>query len=296
MPETPDDVEAWLSDLNSGKQSGWHRTHEWPREMVSAGDWSPAQYYDGELAHIVRRVCDNQRLTPANKIAMVEPNPPSIRQTLVNPTKIVARPPPPISTYSVMWTHKTDVRRTMFAEPEFQAGPKPGKSRTVEETLWPKASKLVVAARLRTTNVRTPAIFVSEPVVGNAWAPVTPSAGYEHPDALMRAWCVYMNSTCGTLAFLNIRSRTLTYPQFGIDHLRSIPLPDPTRADLTPLVRVFDDLCNSELQPWAKMDIDPVRHKIDDAVAEVLDLDPAEIADWRRRIVNEPTVSNKPAA
>ena len=71
---------------------------------------------------------------------------------------------------------------------------------------------------------------------------------------------------------------------------------DPSRADLTPLVRAFDDLCNAELQPWAQMDIDPVRHQIDDAVAEVLDLDPAEMADWRRRIVNEPTVSNKPAA
>ena len=112
---------------------------------------------------------------------------------------------------------------------------------------------------------------------------------------IMRAWCTYLNSTCGTLVLLNIRSRKLTYPQYGIDHLRSIPLPDPDLVDLASLARAFDDLCEAELLPWAQMDKDPVRHKIDDAVAEVLDLDPAEMADWRRRIVNEPTVSNKPA-
>ena len=294
MPETPDEVEEWLSDLMSGRPSDWHRTYDWPRERVDACDWSPAQYYDGELAQIVNRIHDNPRLQPANEIAKIEPNPPSIRQTLVNPTNNVA-PPPHFLTYSVMWTHKTDVRRTMFAPPEYRTVPKRGKSRTVEENLWPKASNLVIAARLRTTNVRTPALFVSEPVVGNAWAPVTPSPHFDDPDAVMRAWCVYMNATCGTLALLNFRSRTLTYPQYGIDHLRSIPLPDPSRADLAPLVRVFDGLCNAELLPWAQMDKDPVRHKIDDAVAEVLDLDPAEMADWRRRIVNEPTVSNKPA-
>lgn len=62
------------------------------------------------------------------------------------------------------------------------------------------------------------------------------------------------------------------------------------------MVRVFDEVCEQELQPWAQMDVDPVRHRIDDAVAEVLGLDEGELADWRRRIVNEPTVSNKPAA
>ena len=93
MPETPNEVDEWLSELHSGKLSDWHGTYEWPRDRVAAGDWSPAQYYDGELASIVLRVCDNPRLTPANELARVEPNPPSIRQTLVNPTNNV--PPPP---------------------------------------------------------------------------------------------------------------------------------------------------------------------------------------------------------
>ena len=124
------------------------------------------------------------------------------------------------------------------------------------------------------------------------------SPKYDESDhvKIQKAWCAYLNSTCGTLSLLNIRARKLTYPQYSLDLLRSIPLPDPSRCDITPLVRVFDEVCEEELQPWAQMDVDPVRHRIDDAVAEVLDLDEGELADWRRRIVNEPTVSNKPAA
>lgn len=100
---------------------------------------------------------------------------------------------------------------------------------------------------------------------------------------------------CAALFLLNIRDRNLTYPNYPIDLLRSIPVPDPNLCDITPLVRAFDALCEQELLPWSQMHKDPVRHKIDAAVAQVLDLDPAEIADWRHRIVNEPTVSNQPA-
>ena len=184
----------------------------------------------------------------------------------------------------------------MLADPEFRTIPITGKDSYVENYLWPRASRLLMAQRLRTTNVRTPAIYVSEPVVARAWAPVRPVPSTHADDHAMKAWCAFLNSSCGALLFLNCRSKDLSYPAYSLELLRSMPLPDPSRADLAPLVRAFDDLCEAELLPWAQMDIDPVRHQIDDAVAEVLDLDPVEMADWRRRIVNEPTVSNKPAA
>lgn len=182
----------------------------------------------------------------------------------------------------------------MAVEPDYQTAPKPSKLSYAVETLWPKASRLLFAQRLRTTNVRTPAVLVSEPALGGAWVPVTPRQSTS-PIETMKAWCVFINSSCGAILFLNCRSQDLSYSKYSLDLLRSIPLPDPSLADLAPLVRAFNNLCEAELLPWAQMDKDPVRHKIDDAVAEVLDLDPAEMADWRRRIVNEPTVSNKPA-
>ena len=43
------------------------------------------------------------------------------------------------------------------------------------------------------------------------------------------------------------------------------------------------------------MDTCPVRARIDEAAAQVLHMDGAKIADWRKRITLEPTVSNRPA-
>lgn len=149
-------------------------------------------------------------------------------------------------------------------------------------------------SRVDTTNVRTPAVFVSEPVLGMAWVPVTPGAHLSaNAELVMKAWCLYLNSTPGAISFLNSRSKKLTYPQYSLDYLERIPVPDPSNCEIEPMARAFDALCAKELQPWRHMDIDPVRCEIDRVVSEAIRLELDEIADWRNRIVIEPTVSNQ---
>ena len=294
MPQDADEIAQCLADLATETRSDWHQSYEWPRERVTAGDWTPAQYYDAELAEVVLSVRCNSGLKSAARLARIGPASRRVQDAFVNPTNIVTNGGGG-TTYSVIWSHRTGVRQRMLADPEFRTQPKSDKLRYATRTLWPMASQLLIAQRIDTTNVKTPAIFASEPCLGGAWTPVSPLNHAESTIDIQKSWCAYLNSICGTLFLLNIRARKLTYPQYSLDLLRSIPLPDPSLCDLTPLVRAFDDLCESELLPWAQMDVDPVRHKIDAAVAEVLDLNLAEMADWRRRIVNEPTVSNRPA-
>lgn len=50
---------------------------------------------------------------------------------------------------------------------------------------------------------------------------------------------------------------------------------------------------DTELLPWPQMDQCSTRAALDEAVAQVLGLDAAKIADWPQRIVREPAVSNK---
>ena len=66
-------------------------------------------------------------------------------------------------------------------------------------------------------------------------------------------------------------------------------------CDLAALLDAFRELGGAELLPWPQMDECPTRAALDDAAAQVLGLDPAEIANWRARIAREPTVSNRPA-
>lgn len=205
------------------------------------------------------------------------------------------RPPPHFRSYPVLWTHSADKTRQMSTIPEAWVPAKSDKQSYVANSYWQRASRLVVAERIYTTKVRVAAMIASEPVLGSAWCPALPLDDIGEPLPAMKAWCAFLNSTMGTIFLLNIRTRKLTYPRYSVSQLEQLPLPDPRRCDITPLVRAFDDLCEQELQPWPQMDVDPVRHQIDAAVCEVLGLDPAEVADWRRRIVAEPTVSNKPA-
>ena len=291
MPFDADEVADWLADLEAHEDSKWHRSYEWPRDRVAAGDWTPAQYYDGELAAIALGLSQHRMLAPLNDLARIGSRG---AESAFDVTNIVTNGGGG-ETYFVMWTHKTGARTQMLATPELCLSPKPNKRSYVAESLSPRSSNLLVGQRIDTTNVRTPAIFANDPCLGSAWAPITPFVSANSPNDIQQAWCAYFNSTCGALSLLNIRARKLTYPAYKLAPLRSLPLPDPSRCDITPLVRVFDEVCEQELQPWAQMDSDPVRHRIDHAVAEVLSLDEAELADWRRRIVNEPTVSNRPA-
>lgn len=111
----------------------------------------------------------------------------------------------------------------------------------------------------------------------------------------MRAWCAWLNSTPGVLAYLHRRARKLTYGRYRPAQIHTLPLPDPAKADLAPLASAYERLQDHALEPWPRMNQCPVRAELDRAAAELLRIDPATLADWRERISSEPTVSNKPA-
>ena len=110
---------------------------------------------------------------------------------------------------------------------------------------------------------------------------------------MLQAWCAYLNSTPAVVSFLNRRQKNMTYASYSLDQLRTIPVPDPEKTDLTPLAHAFNDLGDSKMLPWSKMNDCPVRVKLDDVVAKVIGIAPEILADWLQRIVNEPNVNNR---
>ena len=225
-------------------------------------------------------------------MALVEPGGQRLHDAFENPLAENCHPTPD---YEVVWTHKTDKRTTMQSFSDYRTSPKAAKRKYATEVLWPKASKVLVACKINPAKVRVTAIQLPRPVLGQPFIPVTPLEHLRSPDTILKAWCAYLNSTPAVLSFLNRRQKKLTYADYSLDQLRSIPVPDPASVDLTPLVDAFERLRRSEMLPWPRMPECPVRAELDEAVATVLDLDPAELAEWRKRIAAEPTVSNKPA-
>ena len=194
-----------------------------------------------------------------------------------------------------MWRHQAGERTTMRASADCVTEPKAGRGAYARRRLWPKASRLLVAMKLRTTTVCTPSVLVDKPALGNAWVPVTPSRDLRGTESLnlQKAWCVFLNSTPGAVLFLNRRTKTLTYPAYSLDQLRSLPCPDPRKVRTTRLAATFDELQDRELLPWHRWINCPVRHAVDAVVGQTLGIDPTKFAEWRRKLVEEPTISNK---
>ena len=291
MPRNADEVADWLAAFDAGKLHPVHRQCDWPSALVAEGDWTPCQYWDGRLAALARNVDALEAMTPLGSLALVEPGGQRLRDAFQNPLDQSMRH----ASYPVVWTHETNERRTMRSFSDYNTEPKPAKRDYATDVLWPKASRLLVACKIRASRIRVAAIHTPVPVLGQPFIPVTPLPSVEHPAETLAAWAAYLNSTPAVLSFLNRRQKALDYSDYSLDQLRSMPVPDPAKCDLAPLVAAFRELGDADLLPWPRMNECPVRAHLDAAAGECLGLRPETIADWRERIFREPTVSNKPA-
>lgn len=278
-----------LSDrINRGEPLGdWGTEHLWPWPRVRAGEWTAAQFFDVTLAHAVHDLAAlaGTVLASAGTLCRIEPEGRRVRDAFLrNPPANVPRTTP------ILWDHSTQVQVAMDAEPDVFAAPKSDRV-DYADYLREKSSRLLIANRLRTDTVRVSACYASEPLLGSAWIPVTPispNPAFEH------ALCAWWNSTPGILTILNSRAKALDYARFSLDSLRSLLVPDPSRVDITPLADAFSATRGNELKPWPEMRDCATRAAIDEAAARVLRVDGRTIADWRKRIAREPTVSGVP--
>ncbi len=60
MPATPNEALEAADAIASGDLGNWGTVTLWPADRVREGDWSPVQWYDGELAEIARSLEANE--------------------------------------------------------------------------------------------------------------------------------------------------------------------------------------------------------------------------------------------
>lgn len=108
---------------------------------------------------------------------------------------------------------------------------------------------------------------------------------------------VYLNSTVGILSLLGGRdNRVPSYPQFSLDTLRSLRVPDFHKlgsAARDALAKTYDHLRDDVLLPLPQMNNDPVRKQLDEAVTAALTLDAEWVAQVRQALSEEPSVTNR---
>lgn len=191
--------------------------------------------------------------------------------------------------YEAFWSISSRLRTTMRGAPEQFIEPRPGKEHLAER-YWAQRSRLLVANKHDTVSGRLVAGYSDTPSVGSGWVPV----GVEE-DVEAKSLCAWWNSTPVRLMLLNRRSKKLTYPSWSLDQLRSIPVPSPDNPGWEGLLAAFEQACDIELLPLRDGEQCEGRRIIDRAAAHVLGVPESTIADWRRRLAIEPTISNRPA-
>ena len=289
MPQNTHEAILLSDRINRGQLLGeWGTEHSWPWPRMREGDWSAAQFYDGALANAVHDLAAlaGTVLAPAGELCHIEPGGQRIRDAFLRESA-----PNAPWTVPILWNHPTEIQTTMNAEADVFGAPKPGRIDYAKH-LQRKASRLLVVNRLRTNTVRVSACYAPQPLLGSSWIPVrpiSPNPAFEH------ALCVWWNSTPGILTLLHCRAKALDYPRFALDSLRALLIPNPNRVNITPLADAFTTTRAKPLRPWPQMHDCSHRAILDQAAAQVLQVDGRTIADWRKRIAHEPTVSGKSA-
>ena len=283
MPGSAEEAREAADAIASGRNGDWGSVCLWPPGRVEAGDWTPVQWFDEALAKAILEIEKCGALEPAGARVRIGPIGQVVR---VNFQQCGYGFPDAVR---VFYSVSAKLRRTMRGEPEAWRRPKPGKE-ALARRYWAQRSHLLVAQRFRTTNGVLTGLWSPEPSIGSGWVPVAVESR-QTAQALAAWW----NSTPVRLMLLNRRSKTLDYPAWSLAQLREIRVPKPDNPAWGALKEAFDAVCDEELLPMKQAEDCAVRRVIDEAAARALGLDPEVLADWRRRLAAEPTVSNRPA-
>lgn len=159
------------------------------------------------------------------------------------------------------------------------------------EDLWPLAGSILLAERLRLNTQKVFACRLSERVLSNTWWPVS-LKNHNDFEPQEKSLVLWLNSTLGLLLVLANRQETEgAWIDFKKPVLATLPVIDLgalTPDQLTVLASAYDEVCRENMQPFPQMAADPVRARIDAAVAEALGL--PDFSVLREMLAREPVV------
>ena len=258
----------------------WITVHYHPEALVKAGDWRPCQFLDGELVHAAMQLEQEENLVPLGTRYELGPAGRRIRDAF-SPDDNGDK------NYRVFWSRAKDLRATMESIPEQAVIDKKPR---LSERYQNQAGHILLAAIFDTISGRLLAIFSEKPALGSMWVPIqSQTTSMDEAKAL----CAWFNSTPGALGFLMSRSTKLTNPLFSQDDLAALRVPNFQKADVSILAKAYEQTKNMEVSPWKDAADDKLRDTLDQAAAQTIGIDLETIRDWRLRLSQEPTISNK---
>ena len=290
-PLNTDDARSIAAALREGNFAAIGRPTEWPADRVETGDWSPVQWYYGELATACTELRKNPRLATARSLYQfsvqgrnvshyfepIEGNPRTQGQFVIF-TSIKEQARKSLEgaadeIWQIMPVAKRDKSRRKHEVPPY-----------VNEQGW-----MLAAERFSTTSSRTASQYTAEPALGTAYVAIRTDTPDE-AKTLNLLW----NSTPVLIQLLSSRTKKAAYVHWSVTELANVRLPPDAREPMLvrTLAGVHDELAGMEIRRLQYAADDPVRAAIDDAIYELFGLTRETVAQWRTWLSQEPFMHN----
>ena len=261
--------------------NGWGEVSYWDSERIELGDWTPAIWRSPELADAAARYAnhpDLRAITDTTKMTM-----PFTGRDLFRGAFERADESTPGS-FGVIDSKSADAQTTIRSAPDKYWI---SKNRSEDETakLLSKAGYLLITAGQDNSTARLTATADSAKYVGNGWTPVI---GFSATES--KAVAVFLNSTAGRLQLMRNAGRKLDFPLYRPAGVANIRIPDIEDERIRQTLAACWERTRDMVVPQFRDGECEVRRLWDEAVADAMGWDAAELGCLRRLLHREPHV------
>jgi hypothetical protein len=199
--------------------------------------------------------------------------------------------------FPAFWGHDSERVLGLNQVPNRHLSPlpraKPGRHLRKAHDLWPRAGRLLIAEKFWLNTDRVAAIYLPTPVLSNVWWPTRLNHRGEEAEQVAALW---LNSTLGLITLLGHRGETRgAWCQLKKPIVEGMPVLDLDRLKAKQwrlLLKCFETVADTSLQPFPGMEDDPTRAAIDEAVSKALGL--PDISPLRAMLAREPVITLDP--
>ena len=276
-----DEMHQALSKCQEGQMDdGWGVVSHWPVENIESGDWTPAIWRSPRLAKAGEEFAYDPALQPLGSLpgCIAHDGSRRVRENFDRSSQENEESIP------ILESKGAEGQKTIKSTPDGYWVFKRGRERQAKHYLdW--ASYLLITAGQRNSTARLTATASETRYLGQTWFPVV---GLSPDEA--KAIAVFTNSTPGRLQIMRGPGKTLAFPTYSPDATNNLRVPDVKDTHIRQILAGCWERTKDMEVPQFRDGECEVRRLWDEAVAEAMGWDAAELERLRHLLHQEPHV------